>query len=88
MVDATVADGWLDWSLSDAAQQLSASAWLTVWVELGASDLRIGHAPPSEQQAMRASGVGSQPAHRATLLAERARVKTATVKRLLTITTA
>ena len=71
-------------SCSDAAQQLSASAWLTARGELSwESDVCIGHTPPSEQQAMRASGVASQPAHSATLLAESARVNRSADRRLL-----
>jgi hypothetical protein len=68
---------------SEAAQQLSASACVTAReIESGESDLCIGHAAPSEQQAMRASGVASQPAHKATGLAESANVKTSAEKRL------
>lgn len=76
-------------SCSDAAQQPSASAWLTARGELESwdSDVCIGHAPPSEQQAMRASGVATQPAHRATLLAESANVTSSAETRLLKIST-
>ena len=60
----------LDWSEvlpSDDAQQLSAWAWVGTRSdpELCESPLCIGHLPPSEQQAMRASGVGIHPAHTA-----------------------
>lgn len=75
---------------SDEAQQLSASAWLTarLEVESGESDLCIGHAPPSEQQAMRASGVASQPAQSPTwLLHVSARVTRSAERRLVTIGT-
>lgn len=71
-------------SCSDAAQQLSASVWLTdlFGLESGESDLCIGHAPPWEQQAIRASGVAIRPAHRATWLAESANVKRRAGRRL------
>lgn len=79
---------------SDAAQQLSASACVMTRAEPESSEpaLCIGQDPPSEQQAMRASGVASHPAHTATLLAARARImrtadtglpKLATVLRML-----
>lgn len=62
---------------SDAAQQLSASACVMTRAEPESSGpaLCIGQDPPSEQQAMRASGVASHPAHMATLLAARARIR-------------
>ena len=52
---------------SDDAQQLSAWAWVGTRSdpELCESPLCIGRLPPSEQQAMRASGVGIHPAHTA-----------------------
>ena len=76
-------------SRSDAAQQLSASACVTPLFELDSdgSDLCIGHAAPSAQQAMRASGVVIQPAHRATWLAERAKLSRSADKRLPTVST-
>jgi hypothetical protein len=58
---------WLEFLPSDDAQQLS--AWACVRArsdpDLCESPLCIGHLPPSEQQAMRASGVGIHPAHTA-----------------------
>lgn len=74
---------------SDAAQQLSASAWLAARGELESweSDVCIGHAPPSEQQAIRAPGVATQPAHTATWLAETARVNRSADTRLVKIST-
>ena len=76
-------------SRSDAAQQLSASACVTPLSELdsGESDLCIGHAAPSAQQAMRASGVVIQPAHSATWLAERAKLRRSADKRLPVVST-
>jgi hypothetical protein len=71
----TDADG-AELPCSDAAQQRSASACVTAPdPESVESDLCIGHAPSMEQQAMRASGVTIQPAHKATWLAESANVK-------------
>lgn len=71
---------------SDAAQQLSASAWLMArsdaWA-LGVRFLCIGLEPPSEQHAIRASGVAAQPAQRATGLADSDMLnRTATTRRL------
>lgn len=69
----------LDWleSRFDEAQQVS--AWACVNTRPGSESdaplLCMGHAPPSEQHAMRASGVGIQPAHTAALPATRATVK-------------
>lgn len=62
---------WLEVSCSEDAQQVSACAWLMTRPdpELCESPLCIGHAP-SEQQAMRASGVGAQPAQTTALPAE------------------
>ena len=59
----------LEFSRSDEAQQLSACAWVSTRsvAELPDSPLCIEHAPPSEQHAIRASGVGIQPAHTAPL---------------------
>jgi len=65
MVDAKAAAEGLDRSPSAAAQQLSASAWLTLCLESEdcAAPVCIAHAPPSAQHAIRASGVATQPAH-------------------------
>ena len=56
-------------SRSDEAQQPSASAWLiTRFAPCSSeSDLCIGHGSSPVQQAIRASGVGSQPAQTAAL---------------------
>lgn len=58
--DEGVESGW-----ADAAQQLSACAWLTPADESepDAAFLCIGQALPSTQQAMRASALVCQPAH-------------------------
>jgi hypothetical protein len=76
-------------SVSDAAQHWSASAWLTARAELESSESRscIGQGQPSEQQAMRASGVATQPAHTATWPAARAMVNMSADKRLLRVST-
>ncbi len=73
---------------SDAAQQLSASAWVMARAEPESSEsaLCIGQDPP-EQQAMRASDVASQPAHTATLLAAIAKIRTIADADLLKRTT-
>jgi hypothetical protein len=55
--------------------------------ELCDSPLCIGHGAPSEQQAIRASGVGNQPAQTAPLAAERAIARTAADMRLLNLNT-
>jgi hypothetical protein len=55
----------VDPSRSDAAQQPSASLWVT-WCEEPAeaeSDWCIGHVAPAVQQAIRAAGVASHPSH-------------------------
>jgi hypothetical protein len=70
-VDAVGADS----SVSDAAQQRSASAWLTVWTSPCSPALCIGQSPSSEQHAIRASAVGIQPAQSARLLDASARVR-------------
>lgn len=51
----------------EMAQQVSACAWLTRLLAPGSSDAEwcIGHVSESAQQAIRASGVASQPAHAA-----------------------
>ena len=66
---------WLEFSCSADAQQLSAWAWLIprAELELCESPLCIGHAL-SAQHAIRASGIGAQPAQTAALPAE---IKTA-----------
>ena len=69
-------------SCSDAAQQRSDSAWLTTRLDPSPSesDLCIGHAP-SEQHAMRASGVAIQPAQTPSCPAETADTTTSTARR-------
>jgi hypothetical protein len=61
--------------VSDAAQQLSASAWLMARAAPSSSPLCIGQAPRSEQQAIRSSAVLIQPAQSPTLLAASASVR-------------
>ena len=75
-------DDGVESSRSDAAQQLSASAWLTVGVELepGSEFGCIGQALPATQHAIRASGVACQPAqsvHAPVLMASATTVATA-----------
>ena len=64
--------GWLEFSRSDDAQQLSACACVRTRSdpERCESPLCIGHSSPSAQQAMRASGVANQPAQIAALAGE------------------
>lgn len=57
------ADG-VESSRSDEAQQLSASAWVTAPAVPFGAGWCIGQVPGSVQQAIRASGVASQPAQR------------------------
>ena len=72
-------------SCSDAAQQRSASAWLTTRFDSSCSesDLCIEHGPSSEQQAMRASAVGIQPAQTPAWPTASARVRRTAERRLL-----
>jgi hypothetical protein len=79
---------WLEVSCSADAQQLSACAWLTRRSdpELCESPLCIGHAL-SEQHAMRASGVGAQPAQTAALPTEMRTVSARANNRLLRVCT-
>jgi hypothetical protein len=85
--DSTMADGeGTASSGSEAAQQPSASAWLTACPAAREPDVCIGHAP-SEQQAIRASGVGIQPAHRAALPAASASTTITAEKRRLKFST-
>jgi hypothetical protein len=80
---------WLEFWPSADAQQLSACAWVRTRAdpELCESPLCIGHSWPSEQQAMRASGVANQPAHTAAFPARSPAVKRAADRRLITIGT-
>ena len=73
---------------SEIAQQLSACAWVTTrWPSPSReSDLCIGHSG-SSQHAMRASGVGAQPAQRAALPTTSARVSARTDVHRLKVTT-
>jgi hypothetical protein len=65
-------------SRSEATQHRSASACLVTRVlpPLSDSDLCVGHVSLFVQQAIRACGVGAQPAHTATFPASNARVNT------------
>ena len=84
-------NGPLDWleSRFDDAQQVSACAWVRTppASESDAPLLCMGHAPLSEQHAMRDSGVGIQPAHTAALLASNVRLRASAEKRWMTATT-
>ena len=75
MAATNVGFDWLEFSCSADAQQLSACAWLITRAELELCELPlcIGHSL-SAQHAIRASGVGAQPAQTAALPAE---IKTA-----------
>ena len=75
MAATNVGFDWLEFLCSADAQQLSACAWLMTRSEreFCESPLCIGHVL-SEQHAIRASGVGAQPAQTAALPAE---IKTA-----------
>ena len=79
-------DDGLESSRSEAAQQLSASAWLTIAVESepGTARLCIGQAAPSTQQAIRASGVACHPAHSAQLPAVMVSTATNAIARVRT----
>ena len=76
------------WPSADA-QQLSACACVRTRSdpELCESPLCIGHSWPSEQQAMRASGVANQPAHTAAFPARSPAAKRTADRRLITIGT-
>ena len=89
MAATNVGLDWLEFLCSEDAQQLSACAWVMTRFdpELGESPLCIGHVL-SEQHAMRASGVGAQPAHNAALLPTRASAMTTAETRLNQFTTA
>ena len=89
MAATNVGLDWLEFLCSEDAQQLSACAWLTTRSdpELCESPLCIGHVL-SEQHAMRASGVGAQPAHTAPLLATRASARATAETRFNHFTTA
>ena len=77
MAETNVGVEGLEFSPSEAAQQASASAWVTTRTDPESCDSRwcIGHSPPSAQQAMRASGVAAQPAQIAAFPATRPRHK-------------
>lgn len=76
------------WPSADA-QQLSACPCVRTRSdpELCDSPLCIGHSWPSEQQAMRASGVANQPAHTAAFPARSPAAKRTADRRLITIGT-
>jgi len=92
---ATVMEGtnegldWLEFCPSAAAQQLS--AWACVRPrpdpELCESALCIGHSDPSAQHAIRASGVGSQPAQTAAFPATRPNASATAVRRWTSLDT-
>ena len=86
MAGANVGLDWSEVLLSDDAQQLS--AWACVGTrsdpELCESPLCIG---PSEQQAMRASGVGIHPAHTAACPAASATLRAIADARLARLST-
>jgi hypothetical protein len=81
---------WLEFWPSADAQQLSACACVRTRAdpELCASPLCIGHSWPSEQQAMRSSGVANQPAHTAAFPARSPAAKRTADRRLITVGTA
>ena len=81
---------WLELLPSDDAQQLSAWACVRTRAdpERCESPLCIGHSAPSAQQAMRASGVASQPAHRAALPARSPAARRTADRRLRRVGTA
>jgi hypothetical protein len=82
------ADG-VESCVSDAAQQLSASACVTTLSDPppGSVDPCIGQSPLPEQQAMRASGEPCQPAHSAHPAALSARTTTSAAVRLRSTST-
>lgn len=65
----------------DAAQQLSACAWVTGPCDSCDSPSCIGQCPPSVQHAIRASGVDAHPAQRVALPARRATQSANAVRR-------
>ena len=81
-------DWWEFWPSAEA-QQLSACACVRTRAdpELCESPLCIGHSRPSEQQAMRASGIANQPAHTAAFPARSPAAKRTADRRLITIGT-
>ena len=85
-VGTAFGDEGVESSWVEAAQQLSASAWLTPAVESepGTSLLCIGQAAPSTQHAMRASGVACHPAHSAQLPAVMVSTATNAIARVRT----
>jgi hypothetical protein len=80
---------WLEFWPSADAQQLSACACVRTRAdpEPCESPLCIGHSWPSEQQAMRASGVANQPAHTAAFPARSPAAKRTADRRLIAIGT-
>ena len=89
MAGTNVGLDWLEFSPSDNAQQLSASACVSTRSnpERCESSLCIGHSQPSTQQAIRASGVGIHPAQIASFPAIRANVSARAAKRWASLTT-
>src|SRR5688572_239757 len=74
---------WLEFLLSDNAQQLSASACVRTRADPAPCEslLCIGHSQPSAQHAIRASGVGIHPAQIASFPATRASVRARAARR-------
>ena len=89
MTATNVGLDWLEFLLSDDAQQLS--AWACVRTrsdpERCESPLCIGHSQPSAQQAIRASGVGIHPAQTASFPATKANVSARAARRWTSLTT-
>jgi hypothetical protein len=88
MAATNVGLDWLEFSCSADAQQVSACAWLMTRADPEPCDspLCIGHAL-SEQQAIRASGVGAHPAQTARLPAEMRTASANANNRLLRVST-
>ena len=75
-------------SRSESAQQLSACAWVTLSEPLSCEfPLCIGQVPPSEQHAIRASGLDIHPAQTAAFPAIKARASARTERRFATVIT-
>ncbi len=74
---------------SEPAQQLSACAWVTVWLEPECrdSDVCIGHVASLRQHAIRASGVACQPAQTARFPPQSVRIAAIATSRRLSTTT-
>ena len=78
----------MEFSRSESAQQLSACAWVTLSEPLSCEfPLCIGQAPPSEQHAIRASGLDIHPAQTAAFPAIKARASARAERRFATVIT-